>query len=71
MKAKELRQMTDQQLGDQLRDAQQRLFRLNCQSATEKLDAPSERRKLRKDVARIKTLQRERELKAMKKPVTA
>lgn len=62
MKPSELRQMSDQQLADTLADAVRRLFRLRFQAATEKLDAPSEVRKLKKDIARIKTLQREREL---------
>lgn len=64
MKMHELREMSDQQLLDVLRDVNQRLFRLRFQAATEKLDAPSEMRKLRKDIARIKTLERERQIQA-------
>jgi large subunit ribosomal protein L29 len=64
MKMIELREMGDQQLDDTLRDVCSRLFRLRFQAATERLDAPSEMRKLRKDIARIKTLQRERRLAA-------
>jgi large subunit ribosomal protein L29 len=67
MKMEELTGMSDQQLTDTLRDACRQLFRLRFQAATEKLDAPSELRKLKKDVARIKTLQRQRELAAVKK----
>ena len=66
MKMHELRSMSDQQLGDTLSDTFKRLFQLRFQAATERLDAPSEMRKLRKDIARIKTLQRERELAAAK-----
>lgn len=66
MKMHELRSMSDQQLGDTLNDTFKRLFQLRFQAATERLDAPSEMRKLRKDIARIKTLQRERELVAAK-----
>ena len=62
MKMQELRDMSDQQLADTLRDVCDRLFRLRFQAATERLDAPSEMRKLSKDIARAKTLQREREL---------
>ena len=62
MKIHELRQMNDEQLGASLHDVQQRLFRLRIQAATEKLEAPSEMRNLRKDIAKIKTLQRQREL---------
>ena len=40
------------------------LFRLRLQSQTERLDAPSELRKNRRLIARIKTVQRQRELKA-------
>lgn len=67
MKAKELTELGDQQLTDTLRDANQRLFKLRFQAATEKLDAPSELRKVRKDIARIKTVQRLREIKAAAK----
>lgn len=63
MKTNELRQMDDSQLADTLRDTQKRLFQLRFQAATEKLEAPSEIRKMRRDIARMKTLQRERQLK--------
>ena len=58
----ELREMSDEQLTFALKEAQNDLFRLRFQSATERLDAPSNLRKLRRDIARIKTLQSEREL---------
>lgn len=64
MKMAELRGLDDQQLVDQFNDTCKRLFQLRFQAATEKLEAPSEMRKLRKDIARIKTLQRQRELAA-------
>lgn len=63
MKMPELIQMPDQQLADTLVDCRRRLFRLRFQAATEKLSSPAEVRKLKKDIARIKTLQRQRELK--------
>lgn len=66
MKMKELRGMNDHQLADTLKDTFQRLFNLRFQAAMERLDAPSEKRKLCKEIARIKTLQRERELAAVK-----
>lgn len=62
MKTGELREMSDDQLTHELRQTQQDLFRLRFQAATEKLDAPSNLTKLRRQVARIKTVQREREL---------
>jgi large subunit ribosomal protein L29 len=61
MKISELREMSDEQLALQLRDACENLFRLRIQAQTERLDAPSELRRHRRLVARIKTLQRQRE----------
>lgn len=58
----ELREMSDDQLVHELRETQHELFRLRFQAATERLDAPSNLKKLRQVVARIKTIQREREL---------
>ena len=60
----EICSMNDEQLAFSLREAQQELFRLRFQAATEKLDAPSNLMKLRREIARIKTIQRERELAA-------
>jgi len=61
-KASEYRQMDDEQLTHELRQLIEELFRLTVQAATERLDAPSNLRKLRRDIARIKTIQREQEL---------
>jgi len=68
-KAGHLREMSDDQLVHEMIQAQRELFRLRFQSATERLDAPSNLRKLRRLIARIKTLQRERELSAAAKAV--
>lgn len=61
MKASELRELSDDQLQATLKDASETLFRLRVQSQTERLDAPSELQRNRRLVARIKTIQRERE----------
>jgi large subunit ribosomal protein L29 len=61
-KASELREMSDDQLTFSLRETEQELFRLRFQAATEKLDAPSNLMKLRREIARIKTILRQREL---------
>jgi large subunit ribosomal protein L29 len=58
----ELREMSDEQLTFAIKEAQQDLFRLRFQSATERLDAPSNLRRLRREIARIKTIQTEREM---------
>lgn len=60
-KAKELREMSDEQLQLTLKEAYENLFRLRLKSQTERLDAPSELLKNRRLVARIKTLQTERQ----------
>ncbi len=62
MKPAEYRQMSDEQLDLALKDVVKNLFHLRFQSATEWLETPSEIRKAKREVARIKTLQREREL---------
>ncbi|WP_437205351.1 50S ribosomal protein L29 [Planctomicrobium sp. SH664] len=65
-KAKELREMNDEQLKSELKQTQQELFQLRFQASTEKLDAPSNLKKLRRSIARLKTILTERELKAAK-----
>lgn len=57
-----LREQDDDQLRLSLQETQQNLFRLRLQSETERLEAPSEIIKARREIARIKTILREREL---------
>lgn len=64
MKSAELRDMSDEQLTLTLKETCESLFRLRIQAQTERLDAPSELRRNRRLIARIKTIQRERELEA-------
>ena len=63
--SKEYREMSDEQLGTELAQTQKDLFKLRFQASTEKLDAPSNLKKLRRSIARISTIRRERELKAV------
>lgn len=63
-KATALREMSDEQLEHELRETQKSLFQVRFQSATERNDTPSNVMKLRAVIARIKTIQRERELAA-------
>lgn len=63
----ELREMNQEQLVFELQETRQALFKLRFQASTERLDAPSELKKLRKTIARIQTLQREAQL-GLKKP---
>ena len=60
-KAGELREMSDEQLTMTLKETTESFFRLRLQAQTERLDAPSELRKHRRLIARIKTIQTERE----------
>ncbi len=60
MKINELREMSDEQLELTAKDSAMQMFRLRVQSQTEKLDAPSEMRRNRRTIARVRTLQTER-----------
>ena len=61
-RATAIREMSDEQLQHELRETQQSLFRLRLQAATERNDVPSNVKKLRRSIARIRTIQREREI---------
>ena len=66
MKTAEYRGMSDEQLSLSLKDLVKNLFHLRFQSATERLETPSEIRKAKREIARIKTIQRQRELHKQK-----
>jgi len=59
--AAELREMSDEQLGLTLKESAEALFRLRIKAQTERLETPSELRKHRRLIARLKTIQGERE----------
>ncbi len=65
MKTSELRDMTTQELNDKLAELKSELFNLRFQLATGQLDNPMRIKSVRKDIARVKTIARERELKEM------
>ena len=60
--ASELREQSDEELVARLREAKAELFNLRVQSATGQLDNHSRLPVIRKDIARIYTIMREREL---------
>jgi large subunit ribosomal protein L29 len=66
MKPEEFRALPQEQLELTLKELTKNLFHLRFQSATERLETPSEIRKARHDIARILTIKRERELAAQK-----
>jgi large subunit ribosomal protein L29 len=59
-KAAELREMSDEQLEFTLKESAEGLFRLRIKAQTERLNAPSEIRKARRTIARVRTIQSER-----------
>lgn len=63
MKTKELRDMTNVELDQRLVGLKGELFNLRFQLATGQLENPLTIRNVRKDIARIKTIIRENELK--------
>lgn len=60
MKAAELREMSDEQLELTAVEAAETLFRLRLQSQTDRVDVPTQNRKNRRLIARVKTIQTER-----------
>lgn len=64
MRPDEIREMTDAELEEELANAEQEVFRLRYRKAYQELENPTLLRKRRRDVARIKTIRRERELAA-------
>jgi large subunit ribosomal protein L29 len=68
MKPAEYRAMSNEQLDLTLKDTVKNLFHMRVQSATDRLETPSEIRKAKREVARIKTILRQRELAAQGQP---
>ena len=62
VKAKELRDLTDQELEKKMNDAKDELFRLRFQLATGQLDNSMRIKEVRRSIARVKTVIREREI---------
>ena len=58
----ELRELADDELVSRLREAKEELFNLRFQAATGQLESHGRLRAVRKDIARIYTIMREREL---------
>lgn len=66
MRADELRNLTDQELDQKLDEFKEELFNLRFQHATAQLNNPMRIREVRRIIARIKTIMRERELELEK-----
>jgi len=65
-KPAELRDQTDEQLDLLVKEVQHNLFRLRLQSETERLEAPSEIVKAKREIARVKTILRLRQIEREK-----
>jgi large subunit ribosomal protein L29 len=62
VKAIKLRELTDEELNKKVRDYKEELFNLRFQLATGQLDNPKRIRDVRKNIARCKTVLRQREI---------
>ncbi|MGO1580369.1 MAG: 50S ribosomal protein L29 [Peptoniphilaceae bacterium] len=66
MKTKEIRQMSNEQLNKKVLELKNELFNLRFRLATGQLDNPSSIKIVKKDIARVKTILRQRELEVGK-----
>jgi large subunit ribosomal protein L29 len=64
MLASDLRELADDQLLDSLDESKQELFNLRFQFATGQLESPARITQVKRDIARINTVLREREIAA-------
>ena len=64
MKINDIRQLSDEELRAELDRLRRQLFDIRSQAVTEKLEDPSLITKARRDIARIRTVMRQRELAA-------
>ncbi len=63
MKAQEIHNMTNEELAKKLGDLKEELFNLRFRHATGQLENPNVLHTVKKDIARVKTVIREREIK--------
>lgn len=66
MKASEIREMTQEELHRELGELKSELFKLRFQLATNQLENPMKVKEVKKNIARVKTVMRQRELKGIK-----
>lgn len=66
MKASEIREKTQSELEKELKELKSELFKLRFQLATNQLENPMRIKEVKKSIARVKTVMRERELKEIK-----
>ncbi|HFQ1870519.1 TPA: 50S ribosomal protein L29 [Staphylococcus aureus] len=66
MKAKEIRDLTTSKIEEQIKSSKEELFNLRFQLATGQLEETARIRTVRKTIARLKTVAREREIEQSK-----
>ncbi|HEX6536677.1 MAG TPA: 50S ribosomal protein L29 [Gemmatimonadaceae bacterium] len=71
MRAEEIRELGDEEIAARLAELREEQFRLRFRGATETLEDPLRFRVIRKDIARLKTILRERQLKGAGSPTAA
>ncbi len=64
LKANKIKEMTSQELNDKIVELKNELFNLRFQLATGQLDNPMQIKAIKKDIARAKTILRDREINA-------
>lgn len=67
MKASEIREKTQVELQKELSELKSELFKLRFQLATNQLENPMKLKQVKRSIARVKTIMRERELKGTDK----
>ncbi len=66
MKVEEIRKMSDEELSSELASLKEELFKLRFQLATNQVDNTSQIAQVKRDIARVMTIQREKQLAANK-----
>ena len=62
MDAEAIRELTDEEIAEEIRQAEEELFRLRFRKAYQDLESSALLRARRRELARLKTIQRERQL---------
>ena len=61
MNGAEVRELTNEEIAERIQQLEEERFRLRFRSATQQLENPMLLRSIRRDIARLKTIQRERQ----------
>ena len=70
MKNSEIRKLTTEEINKKIDECKEELFNLRMKQATGSLEKPSRIKELRKLVARLKTILREREIQGLKEEMS-